>query len=249
MPTTPNPDAIRFPDPPDPTPETTNFPYLTENGNLHHLWQHFGNHDTTLVAGERYLSPTPDADIANLNYPDLLIAFGVNPAAYDRRKAYIISEQGKPPDFVMEIASRSPTASDDTGPKRRDYAALGIPEYWRFDETGEYHGTRLAGDRLVGAAYHPIPIDAPEDGILQGYSDVLNLHIRWAHGQLEWHVPETGCHILTFDDVRHLTDSDLERHRFYRERNRFYRERSRADAAAARIQELEAELQRLTTTK
>ena len=32
--------------------------------------------------------------------------------------------------------------------KRAAYAGLGIPEYWRFDETGDFHGTRLAGDRL-----------------------------------------------------------------------------------------------------
>ena len=38
------------------------------------------------------------------------------------------------------------------------YAALGIPEYWRFDETGNYHGVRLAGDRLVNGQYQPIDI-------------------------------------------------------------------------------------------
>ena len=48
----------------------------------------------------------------------------------------------------MEIASRS-TGRTDTREKRVEYAALGIPEYWRFDETGRYHRTRLAGDRLV----------------------------------------------------------------------------------------------------
>ena len=73
---------------------------------------------------------------------------------------YVISEQGKPPDFVLEVASES-TANIDTGAKRDDYAALGIAEYWRFDETGEYHGARLAGDRLVQGRYEPIPIFWP----------------------------------------------------------------------------------------
>ena len=31
----------------------------------------------------------------------------------------------------MEVASPS-TAENDTGVKRDEYAALGIPEYWRF---------------------------------------------------------------------------------------------------------------------
>ena len=35
---------------------------------------------------------------------------------------YIISEQGKPPDFVMEIASET-TAETDVGEKRDEYAA------------------------------------------------------------------------------------------------------------------------------
>ena len=67
----------------------------------------------------------------------------MNPTAYYRRNAYVISELGKPPDFVLEIASRSAGRQDHRA-KRRDYAALGIPEYWRFDETGRYQGTRLA---------------------------------------------------------------------------------------------------------
>ena len=49
-------------------------------------------------------------------------------------------------------------------------AELGIPEYWRFDETGEHHGKRLAGDRLVNGQYQPMLIEELPDGVLQGYS-------------------------------------------------------------------------------
>ena len=51
----------------------------------------------------------------------------------------------------------------DTGVKRDDYAALGIAEYWRFDETGEHHGDRLAEGR-----YEPIAIAELPEGSLQG---------------------------------------------------------------------------------
>ena len=34
------------------------------------------------------------------------VAFGVDPADYKASNAYVISEQGKPPDFALEIASR-----------------------------------------------------------------------------------------------------------------------------------------------
>ena len=46
--------------------------------------------------------------------PDLLIAMGAGPDAYRENNGYIISEQGKPPDFVLEIALRS-TGRQDAG--------------------------------------------------------------------------------------------------------------------------------------
>ena len=71
----------------------------------------------------------------------------VDPDLYFRSNRYVISEQGKPPDFVLDVTSGS-TATTDLGPKGDDYAVLGIPEYWRFDETGEFYGERLAGNVL-----------------------------------------------------------------------------------------------------
>ena len=73
-------------------------------------------------------------------------------------------------------------------------AGLGIPEYWRFDETGEFHGTRLAGDRLVDGRYEPVPIETVGEGVLQGYSRVLNLTIRWDQGRDDCKLLETGEH-------------------------------------------------------
>ncbi len=127
----------------------------------------------------------------------MLVSFNSNPALYRQDNSYVISPQGKPPDLVMEIASRR-TGGTDVENKPARYAALGIPEYWGFDETGEFHGTKLAGDRLVGGQYEPITIEEVEEGVLQGYSAVLNLLVRWEHGQLRWHDPETGQEIPTF---------------------------------------------------
>ena len=133
----------------------TSFDHLTKNGGAHHLAQHFGHPGTTVVGGERYIIGEPDTPAADRRFPDLLIAFDADPEAYQDSNSYVISEQGKPPDFVMEIASES-TGQEDTGNKRTWYAGLGIPEYWRFDQTGRFHGSRLAGDRLVDGQYEPI---------------------------------------------------------------------------------------------
>ena len=243
--------SFRLPDPPEcPEDKMTSFDHLTINGNAHYLALHLGSPETTLVAGDRYLVVRPTRNLAGSRYPDLLVAFDVHPALYKENNGYIVAEQGKPPDFVLEIASES-TGRVDAGPKRRDYAALGIPEYWRFDETetGRYHGARLAGDRLVGEEYTPIPIDELPDGSLQGYSAALKLSLRWERGELVFYDPATEQRIATFEDERARADNaeaarDAERARADIAEARADRERA---AAEARIHELEERLRRQGT--
>ena len=234
------PDLHRLPDPPERAPDerAANADTLHEPGSMHHLIQHFGSPGSTLVAGDRFVAtragrPLPSG--ATLRVPDLLIAFDVDPAAYRARNGYLIEDQGKAPDFVLEVASPS-TASEDTGPKRSDYAALGIAEYWRFDETGEHHGERLAGDRLVGGSYASVKVRELPGGGLEGMSEAIGLLLRWEEGELRWHDPGTGRHIETFDSQRARADSA---------KARAQAERARAERAEARGRELEAEVRRL----
>ena len=218
-----------LPDPPRGCSDEGNwFDHLSVNGNVYFLVQHFGREDTTIYGGRLYIVPGPGTPSDHWQVPDLLIAFDVDSDLYHRNNGYVISEQGKPPDFVLEVASES-TGERDLGPKRDDYAVFGIPEYWRFDETGEHYGERLAGERLVEGEYRPIEIASLAGDILQGRSDVLNLDIRWHDGRLEWYDPGTGRHIPTFDDERTRADSAREA-------------RLRAEA---RTRELEEELRRL----
>ena len=231
-----------LPYPPERKPEDmTSFDHLTKNGGAHHLAQHFGHPDTTIVGGERYIIREPDTPAADRRFPDLLIAFGADPEAYQDSNSYVISEQGKPPDFVMEIASES-TGQEDTGNKRTWYADLGIPEYWRFDQTGRFHGSRLAGDRLVDGQYEPISIDEieVEEGVLQGYSAALGLFVRWERGELRWHDPTTGQEIPTFEQERE--GRLAEREGRLAERDGRLAEQDGRLAAEARVRELEAEL-------
>ena len=215
--------------------------HLSLNGNAYHLAQHLGNPATTIVGAERYVTPMPTserADMTGMVYPDLLVAFNSGPDLYMARNGYVISEQGKPPDFVLEIASRS-TGRRDTVDQRIAYAGLGIPEYWRFDQDGQYHGTRLAGDRLVGARYEPIPIDELPDESLQGHSDVLNLYLRWADRDLLWCDPATGEPIASLESVRR--DLDQERHDLAQERQARIQTESRVRELEARLRQLHDE--------
>ena len=72
-----------------------------------------------------------------------------------RPTVYTISEIGKPPDFVLEVASEG-TGRRDYTVKRDIYAGYGVTEYWRFDHTGGAipqcsAGRRPAGQRRVPA--------------------------------------------------------------------------------------------------
>ena len=277
LPSAPAPARFLFPEPPEREIDEsmTNYRQMTYTGQCHHLVQYLGNRDTTLVTADFWVARGPRPGTAGLRRPDLLVAFDVDPEAYFATGGYLITEQGKPPDFVLEVASKS-TAKVDVEEKPGDYAALGIPEYWRFDETGDSHGDRLAGDRLVDGQYEPIPIEELPDGSLQGYSPVLNVYLRWEpvqgeQGMLGWYDPETGQHIPTFDErqesfLREREDRLRAEARAEQEQARAEQEQAgrlqaearsaqeqarseqaeaRADTAEARNRELEAELRRV----
>ena len=133
------------------------------------------------------------------------------------------------------VSSRSVLYDAFSSSTSANYPALGIPEYWRFDETGGHHGTRLAGNRLVEGRYKAVTITETGDGALEGYSAVLHLHIRWDDGQLRWYDPETNEEVPTFEQEREgrLTAEA-----------RADSAETRADTAEARVRELEEELAR-----
>ena len=222
-----SPGRSRLPDPPPREPdEMTQYDHLFKTGNARYLAIHLGNPDSTLVEADRWIIGDPSEDRSRARRPDLLVAFRVDPTAYEASNGYIVSEQGKPPDFVLEVASES-TAETDVGAKRDDYAALGILEYWRFDKAGAFHGTKLAGDQLVDGVYQPVPIDELDNGSLEGHSVALSLNLRWERDELVFYDPATGKPIVTLEDERARADSEHE---------------ARV-AAEARIHELEQQLQ------
>ena len=224
---------FRLPEPPERHPdEVTSIDYVHGPGNTLFLARHFGRSETTIVSAEHYLVAARGS--RPLRVPDLLIVFDVDPQLYYEQNGYVISDQGKPPDFVLEVASPS-TARVDTVDKREDYAALGVREYWRFDHTGESHGARLAGDRLVDGRYEPLPIVELSPEVLQGESEALGLWLRWEQGTLGWYDPATGEHIPTFD---------AEREGRLAAEARAAAEREGRLAAESRLRELEEELRR-----
>ena len=182
---------------------------------------HLSGRNDVLLAGGGYLRNDPRND-EELFAPDCVVAFGVDPDAIVSRNGYVIQHAGKPPDFVLEVASKS-TGRRDYTVKREGYAGYGVREYWRFDQTGgQYHDAPLAGDVLTGEEYTPIPINREPDGLLWGHSEILGLDLCWHDGILRLRDPATGLFLPTPEELQ----SELE-------------------ASQARVAELEAELRRL----
>ncbi len=217
------PDAGKIAQLPDvPPEEVTGYHHVNFPGYPGFLALHFGSPDTTVILSEVAAALFVSEDRVGVRFPDLLIAFDARPEAIIPRNGYLIPEQGKPPDFVLEVGSES-TGRIDEGRKRRDYAQFGVPEYWRFDPSGgDFHSTHLAGDRLVGNEYQPIRIHDTEDGNFRGHSDVLNLDLCWEHGQLRWYDPVAEHYLVTIPE-----------------------EREARIAAETRVRELQEELRRL----
>ena len=101
-------------------------------------------------------------------------------------------EVGKPPDWVLEIASPS-TARVDLGIKRDIYASIGIGEYWRFDASGgQYYGEPLVGEFLQDGEYRRFEMLTSGDGVVWGHSPVLQLDIYSGDIRLQYFDPVRG---------------------------------------------------------
>ena len=97
---------------------------------------------------------------------------------------------GKPPDFVLEMASPR-KARVDLLDKRKQYQELGIGEYWRLDPTGgELYGAPLAADRLEDGVYESIPMRRLENGNIWGLSETAGIDIGWFNGGFVYLGPE-----------------------------------------------------------
>lgn len=190
-----------------PRDDMQNYFCLSESGTAPVLRMYYGGDNSVIVAEESPVYWHVSNKVKDRRSPDLLIAFSVDYQMLVAQMGYSIADQGKPPDFVLEIASKS-TGNVDTDIKPYNYAAFGIPEYWRFDSSGgKYHGQHLAGDRLVDGVYQPLDIHHKGVGHIHGYSNVLKLELCWEYnsaterGMLKWWDPRDQCYLPTVDDL------------------------------------------------
>ena len=130
---------------------------------------------TALVAADILMYPE-EGNNKNPIAPDVLVGLGLGTR---NRSSYFVWKEGKPPDWVLEVASPS-TQADDLGVKRCRYAAMGVPEYWMFDPKGGVYppGTpRLQGLKLADGKYIPLPWQLADGGRMIR-SEALGLDVR-----------------------------------------------------------------------
>jgi len=188
---------------------------------LHALEEHFRDDPQVYVAGNLllyYVEGDPSASVA----PDVFAVFGVPKG---KRQVYKVWEEGKGPDVVFEITSRS-TMWKDKGAKKGVYEMLGVREYFLFDPLEEYLAPPLQGYRLAEEGYQKI-----EDWPL--VSEVLGLELRTERGLLRLYDVETGEKLLSpleAEDARRQAEARAEA------------AEARAEAAEAAVERLRAEL-------
>jgi len=88
--------------------------------------------------------------------PDAYVVFGVEMRQRDTFMTW--KEGGALPNVVFEFTSRK-TRKEDTEKKLPLYErTLRVPEYFRFDPTGDYLRPRLQGFRQLGGRYVPLEL-------------------------------------------------------------------------------------------
>jgi Uma2 family endonuclease len=165
--------------------------------------------------------------------PDVFVVRGVPKRPF--RDQYLIWLEGKAPEAVIEVTSKS-TRREDKKKKWLLYRdVMRVAEYFLFDPTEDYLKPPLQGFRLVEAEY--LRID-PVDGRLP--SAVLGLHLERAGADLRLYDPVTGRWLPT---PRERVEA--ERQRAEAEHQRAEAERQRAEREMAERIRIEAEVERL----
>ena len=205
------------------------------------LASRFRGHTDVLLAHDLYVyfdvhqDGRPRRTTARRLSPDVLVSFGVSNR---HRGSYAVWEEGKPPDFALEILSEF-TWRKDVTVKPELYERMGVREYFLFDPN-DYVEPRLQAWRFRGREPERLLAVDVAGGMRGIYSAVLGLHLchtaPWRvdpeggieAGRLRWHDPATGQFLPTAADMERRADAEATARR----------------TLEARVAELEAQLRR-----
>jgi Uma2 family endonuclease len=157
--------------------------------------------------------------------PDVFVVKGVPKGD---RLNYILWEEGKAPQFVLELTSSS-TRNEEVRRKFLLYQdTLKVKEYFLFDPHEDYLDPQLQGYRLRGGVYQAV---RGVQGRLP--SQVLDLHLEADGPHLRLFDPAAGHWLLM--DAQRIAQAEAG---LRQQRQRAEEQRQRADRLAARLRDL-----------
>ena len=181
--------------------------------------------------------------------PDVYVVVG---APAHLRDTYLLWNEPKGPDFVLEVTSAS-TRRVDERRKRDVYGALGVSEYFLYDPRAEYLTPPLQGWRLRDGGYRPLPsVTVLAGREVAVASEVLGLELRDEREarMVRLRDPATGQYLLTYEESERAREEQAAARRQEAEARRQEAEARRREVAArraaeTRVAELEARLRDL----
>jgi Uma2 family endonuclease len=192
----------------------------------------------TYVSGNILVYYEPDNKRRHVS-PDVLVVRDIEKRV---RPNYLVWEEGKGPDVVIEITSSS-TRQEDQDDKFALYRdVLKVREYFLFDPFGDYLDPPLQGYRLRGGKYVRI---RPRQGRLP--SQVLGLHLERDGDRLRLWGSVTQAWLPTRREAREQAEQRAAQQAQKAEQaeQRAKQQAQRADQAEAEIERLRRELDRL----
>ncbi len=123
------------------------------------LQHHFDRVANVVLEGDMFLYYEPGNPAASIA-PDIIVVLDHD---LGKRGVYKLWEEGKPPDFALEVISPSSEIRNSVE-KVALYARLGIGEYFLFQPDIQKRGRRLVGYELLGQSYEEVA--AESDGAL-----------------------------------------------------------------------------------
>ncbi len=198
------------------------------------LRRHFRDRSDVYVSGNLFIyyrEGSPRSQVA----PDVFVVFG---APNHDRCSYLLWQEPKAPDWVLEITSHS-TRQKDQYRNPRLYAALGVGEYWQYDPTQDYLVPALQGSQLLGKRYVRLAERWSPDGTLVVASPVLGLELHLTAEGLRFVDPQTGQRLRNYDETEHERQAAEQAHQAA-EQARQAAEQARQAAELARQREQQA---------
>jgi Uma2 family endonuclease len=118
------------------------------------------------------------------------------------RRTFLAWKEGKGPDFIVEVSSKSTWGNDLHGKMEVYRDSLKVQEYFLFDPLGENLIVPFVGYTLTNGEYELIK---PLNGRLP--SKVLGLHLERGEGYLRLFDPTSGKYLTSADDVRKANEN------------------------------------------